>query len=86
MREKAAYVMSVMQRRLTGLQADWTGVTAVDIYTIHPLQPFLAATILEIMKPATTHGIRWFYGRPPIIGLEFEMDMRGIRREIRYVG
>lgn len=83
LQEKAAHVMGIMQQRLSGLQAAWTDVTAVDIYTVHPLQPYLAGTILEKMEAAATHGIRWFFSRPPIIGLEFEMDLRGIRREIR---
>jgi hypothetical protein len=80
-REKAAHVMSVMQIRLTGLGAAWDQVTTVDIYTVHALQPLLAPEILSVMGPAAIHGVRWFYSRPPIVGLEFEMDMRGIRRE-----
>ena len=83
MREKAAHVFNTMQARLDSLGGDWSQVTAVDIYTRHPLQPYLADEILLKMESAATNGIHWFYGRPPIIGLEFEMDMRGIRREIR---
>lgn len=83
MQEKATRVMDMMQARLTGLQVSWADVTTVDIYTVHPLQPFLATAILERIGPAARHGVHWFYGRPPILGLEFEMDMRGIRREIR---
>ncbi|MEM7349126.1 MAG: RidA family protein [Chloroflexota bacterium] len=82
-REKAAHVMGIMTKRLLGLQAEWSQLTAVDVYTIHPLQPFVATEILEKLGSGATHGLRWFYSRPPIIGLEFEMDMRGIRREIR---
>lgn len=83
MQEKAAFVMNIMQERLTALQVGWNHVTAVDIYTIQGLQSFLAPTILEQMGPAAVHGIRWFYSYPPIAGLEFEMDLRGIRQEIR---
>ncbi|MBC8254013.1 MAG: RidA family protein [Ardenticatenia bacterium] len=83
LRAKAAHVMQVMQTRLTGLGATWSDVTAVDVYTVHSLQPFLAATILDEMGPAAGHGIHWFYSRPPIVGVEFEMDMRGVRRQIR---
>jgi hypothetical protein len=24
----------------------------------------------------------WYYARPPVVGLEFEMDVRGAAREI----
>jgi hypothetical protein len=29
------------------------------------------------------HGVHWYYSHPPIQGIEFEMDIRGVRREIR---
>ena len=83
MREKAAHVMGIMGARLQGLQVGWPAVTAVDIYTVHALQSFLAPEILERMGPSAIHGVHWYYSRPPIAGLEFEMDMRGVRQEIR---
>lgn len=82
-REKAAHVMGIMQARLFGLNLSWKHVNAVDIYTVHPIHPILEETVLKPIQAAAVHGVRWFYGRPPIIGLEFEMDMRGIRRDIR---
>ncbi|MBI1881825.1 MAG: RidA family protein [Chloroflexi bacterium] len=83
MREKAAYVMDRMQARLAGLQVTWSDVTCLDVYTVQPLQPFLALTILQATEAAAINGVHWYYSRPPIEGLEFEMDVRGIRREVR---
>jgi hypothetical protein len=83
MAAKAAQVMRHMQARLTGLQVDWSAVTTVDIYTEQPLHAFLSTEILNPMQAAVEHGIHWFYSRPPIIDLEFEMDMRGVRCELR---
>lgn len=82
MEAKAAHVMNTMQQRLTGLYAGWADVTVVDIYTVHPIHSFLVPTILKKIGPAVAHGIHWFYSRPPILGLEFEMDVRSVRREI----
>ena len=45
-------------------------------------EPFLRG-ILEELGPAAIHGLIWHYSPPPIAGLEFEMDMRGVRRELR---
>jgi hypothetical protein len=45
-------------------------------------QAFLVPTILAQVGPAAGHGIHWFYNRPPIVGLEFEMDLRGVSQEI----
>jgi len=31
---------------------------------------------------AALHGVRWFPSRPPVVGLDYEMDLRGVAREI----
>jgi hypothetical protein len=81
MREKARFVMDVMQQRLQALGADWSRVTAIDVYTAHPIHDLIEA-ILGPAGPAAIHGVRWFPSRPPIHGLEFEMDLRGVAREL----
>jgi hypothetical protein len=80
---KARFVMDLMETRLRGLGCDWPGVTAMDIYTIHAIEPLLPGLILGRAGAAATHGVRWFYSRPPIVGIEFEMDLRGVRSELR---
>jgi hypothetical protein len=82
MREKARRVMEIMQARLTGLGADWSRVTAIDVYTAHPIHGFLVDEILRPAGPAAIHGVHWFPSRPPVQGLEFEVDLRGVSREI----
>jgi hypothetical protein len=57
MREKATYVLGVMRERLHGLGGDWVDVTAINIYTAHPIEPFLADTILRAVGPAAIHGV-----------------------------
>jgi len=80
---KARFVMDRMENRLRGLGGDWADVTAIDIYTIHPIEPFLAEIILGRAGAAATQGVRWFFSRPPIVGIEYEMDLRGVRTELR---
>ena len=82
MKQKAAHVMRTMSARLRGLGASWEEVTAVDVYTVHPLEPLLVRHLLGPSGPAARHGVTWHYSRPPIIGIDFEMDVRGIRREV----
>jgi hypothetical protein len=82
MREKATYVMGVMDARLHGLGADWPDVTMVDMYTAEPIDTYLADTILKPAGAAAIHGVRWFPSRPPIAGLEYEMDLHGVVRDI----
>jgi hypothetical protein len=82
MLEKARYVMGLMSGRLRGLGVGWKDVTATEVYTVHNIHPFLAADLLAGMGPAAQHGITWHYARPPIVSIEFEMDLRGCAREV----
>ena len=80
---KAEFVMDLMEARLRGLGADWSAVTAIDIYSIHPIDHLLPQVVLGRAGTAATHGVRWFFSRPPIEGIEYEMDVRGVRTELR---
>jgi enamine deaminase RidA (YjgF/YER057c/UK114 family) len=82
MREKARFVLGVMQARLHALGGDWDRVTTIDVYTAHPIHGIVEDEILRAAGPAAVHGVRWYPSRPPIQGLEFELDLRGVQREI----
>ena len=57
---------------------DGSRVTAIEVYTAQPIHGLLD----ERLGPVAIHGVRWFPSRPPIQGLEFEMDLRGVGREL----
>ncbi len=79
MREKARFVLGEMERRLGLLGAAWVHTTAVQAYTVHDLHPFLAD---EIVRRGAAHaGLTWHFCRPPVRGLEYEMDCRGVDLE-----
>jgi hypothetical protein len=82
LREKVRFVMERMSSRLTGLGVLWAQVTATQIYTVHDIHPFLEAEILGEMHEAARAGVNWHYARPPIESIEYEMDVRGCRREV----
>ena len=77
--EKARYVLDVMQQRMAALGAAWPSATAVQVYTVHDLYPVLETEI--VARGAARHGLTWHFCRPPVIGLEYEMDCRGIASE-----
>jgi hypothetical protein len=79
MREKARYVLGEMERRLAALGFGWADTTATQVYTVYDLHPFLADEIVR--RGAARAGLTWHYARPPVRGLEYEMDCRGIGRE-----
>ena len=78
---KARFVLGLMDGRLRGLGAGWNNVTVTNIYTVHDVNAVLAAEILPRIGAARQHGVTWHYARPPIISIEFEMDLRGCPRE-----
>ena len=80
-REKAAYVMKVMEERLDGLGARWDLLNQINVYTVHPLGGFIEDVVLNRLGPARRMGIHWHHARPPVVDIEFEMDMRGVSRE-----
>jgi hypothetical protein len=82
LREKARFVMGLMSGRLQGLGVNWEAVTATDVYTVHPICSMLAENIIRPMGVSAMHGITWHYARPPIVSIEYEMDLRGCEREI----
>ena len=79
MREKARYVLGEMERRLAALGFGWADTTATQVYTVYDLHPFLADEIVR--RGAARAGLTWHYARPPVRGLEYEMDCRGVGRE-----
>jgi len=82
MREKADYVLGLMESRLASLGASWPQVTAVNAYTAQNLFPLMRALLLPRLGPAKLRGICWHFARPPVRGMEFEMSMQGCRCEL----
>jgi len=82
LREKAAHVLGLMEARLQGLGVGWTEVTATGVYTVHDPFPLMRKLLIPRLGAAKIHGIRWYYARPPIEEIEFEMDLRGCLREL----
>lgn len=81
-REKARFVLDLMESRLSGLGARWQQCTVVDVYTVHNAHAIMEDTILPRVGVASLGGITWHYTRPPVETIEYEMDVRGCRREI----
>ncbi len=78
-REKARFVLTEMERRLSGLGFGWSDTTMVQIYTVFDIHPLLSDEIAP--RGAGRSGVTWHYARPPVLGLEYEMDCASIRLE-----
>jgi hypothetical protein len=76
LREKADFTHGQLEGRMAALGTGWGAVTATQVYCVHDIYPFLASDIIK--RGAAPHGITWHYCRPPVVGLEYEMDCRGV--------
>jgi hypothetical protein len=81
MDRKARTVLQVMTDRLHALNVDWPDVTTVNLYTVEPPTTYFADPLLTQLGSTAIHGVKWVYSRPPIAGLDFEMDLRHIWRD-----
>ncbi|HEU0199399.1 MAG TPA: hypothetical protein VFR86_03100 [Burkholderiaceae bacterium] len=80
LREKVRYVVSEMARRLDALGFSWQDANATQVYTVHDIGPLM---LRELVQPGTARaGLTWHYTRPPIVHLEYEMDVRRVAREL----
>jgi len=80
MRDKARYVLGEMERRMTALGFGWGDVTTTQLYTVYDVHPFLADEF--VARGAVGAGLTWHYARPPVQGLDLEIDVRGVPREL----
>ena len=75
MRTKASWVLEMMESRMLGLgRFAWSRATAVQIYTAFQFP------VDEIARRAGS-SLVWQYCCPPIVGLDYEMDLRALSLE-----
>jgi hypothetical protein len=80
LREKVAFVIAEMERRLQALGFGWRDAVSTQLYTVQNIGHLIGE---ELAKPgAGEGGLVWYYARPPVIGLDYEMDVRGVAREL----
>jgi hypothetical protein len=79
MRDKTRLVADVMEERMAPLGFSWADATATQVYTVFDLYPALADEI--VARGAAPAGLTWHFARPPVQGLDFEMDVRGVAVE-----
>ena len=80
MREKALFVLGAMEQRMAALGFGWADVTATQVYTTSDIHLLLADEFVR--RGAIPGGLTWHFARPPVQGLDFEVDVRGVAREL----
>ena len=80
LREKVVYVIAEMERRLKVLGFGWQDAVSTQAYTVQNIGHLVGEELAR--RGAMEAGLVWYYARPPVIGLEYEMDVRGTAREL----
>lgn len=78
-RKKASHALGELERRMSLLGFDWSMTTGNGLYCVHDISEALTGEIA--VRGAAPAGITWHLCRPPISGLEFEMDVRSVSVE-----
>ena len=80
MREKLRFVVAEMERRLKALGFGWQDAVSTQAYSVQDIGALVGEEIFR--KGVAPGGLCWHFTRPPVVGLEYEMDVRGAAREI----
>jgi hypothetical protein len=75
--EKADFVMDVMEKRLAGFDLSWEHCRTINVYTKHPIEGPVLESLRRRVGEASIHGIHLYNTAPPVIDIEFEMDVKG---------
>jgi len=79
LREKARWVLGEQERRLRALGSGWGDVSAVQVYTVHDVFPWIGEEL--VARRALRGGLTWHLTRPPVVDIDFEMDCRSVALE-----
>jgi hypothetical protein len=79
LREKVDFVIAEMERRLRLLGFSWKDAISTHAYTVQNIGHLVGETLAA--RGACENGLVWYYARPPVLGLEYEMDVRAAARE-----
>lgn len=79
LREKMRYVVAEMGRRLAALGFSWAEALSTQAYTVFDIGPLVEEEIFRHGVAAS--GLTWHFCRPPVINIDYEMDVRAPARE-----
>ncbi|MDB5798742.1 MAG: hypothetical protein JWP36_2644 [Paucimonas sp.] len=84
MRVKIARVLDEMEQRLVALGFGWQDVGRAQAYTVHDIGSLVGEMMAQTGRMRS--GVTWHFARPPVAGLDFEMDLRGAVPEVFVAG
>lgn len=80
LREKMRFVAGAMEKRLAGLGFGWADATSTQAYSVYDIGALIGPELAA--RGAAANGVTLHFCRPPVLGIDFEMDVRGAAREM----
>lgn len=80
MREKVRFTVDLMEERLKALGFAWSDAMYTHAHTAQDIGAVVGSEIFK--RGVAPGGLTWTYCRPPVQGLEYEMDVRNAAREL----
>ena len=80
LREKMRYVLGEMENRLKALGFGWADAFSTQMYTVRDVGALVDQEIYA--RGAAPGGLSWHFCRPPVEGLDYEMDVIGPARQL----
>ena len=72
---KVEFVIQEMEKRLKSLGFNWNDVACTQAYSVHNIGGLVESLLAS--QGFIRNGLSWHFARPPVMGLDFEMDLRG---------
>lgn len=82
LRMKTECVMDELAGRLREMNVGWRDASAINLYTVHDAHTILVETLLPALGEAAGRGITWHHARPPVVGIELEIDGHAVNHEM----
>ena len=80
MRDKMRFVLAEMENRLKLLGFGWRDAGSTQLYTVRDVGALLEKEIFA--RGAAPGGLSWHFCRPPVVGLDYEMDVQGPAQQL----
>jgi hypothetical protein len=77
---KVEFVIQEMEKRLKSLGFTWNDVACTQAYSVHNIGGLVESLLAS--RGFMRNGLSWHFARPPVMGLDFEMDLRGAVNQI----
>jgi len=82
MHSRARYTIDTVASTLAKLGVSWQDTTQVALFHVHDIPDLWGAQLLGSLGEALRRGILVYRARPPIAGLEVEVEARAVRQEL----